>query len=1711
MEEKECLRGFQPNPTTGICEPIFPIPTVADAKKKKKCEPKCKKGTRCNPATGICDPRNDKKIRCPKKCIKGTKCNTRKGVCETRKNKTLKLNKAPTPSPDSDSDDSDSESDDSESDDSDSEPIPPPKIPTPSPPTLIPTVKPIANNKRNQNKIPCPKICPRGNRCNTRKGVCEPNLKNKTMKLSSEIPLPIPVPPVPPQQEPEQENLLEESKEPEPETVLEMPEEIFDSNSSDSSSSNSSDSSSSNSSDSSSKSSESSSNSSDSSSSKTSESSSKSSESSSSNSSESSSSNTSDSSSSNTSEETSKTSEETSKTSEETPETETSEETPQPEPEMDILYPTYDDPLFAQKIAKKREFADTQYEDTPTDIRRQAEILCNAEFEPFPHQLFVRNFLSPQTPYRSLLLFHGLGSGKTCSAIGVCEEYRQYMKQIGSEQRIIIVGSKNVQANFYKQLFNEHQLRELAEARSGKIIPSDVNSCVGSALLEEINPTHITNLSVDKIVSKLNILIKQYYSFFGYQSLANYINRKITNQGIAKDEKARIRKIKENFNGRLIVIDEMHNLRMTSDNRDENKKKTSQLLFDIAKHGENVRFLLLSATPMYNSHEEVLWWLNLMRVNDKRPPITRAEIFANPNTQKTKQDIFKPKSDNTKPQENGKESGQERLERALIGYVSYVRGENPFSFPYRIYPEFFLSEEAKPIHTLTPQNIPTIQMNKKAIENPIENLPLFLTTLSNNSFQAKVYQLKMEYLLQHHFNYVDKFGATNAKSGFEEMDGFGYTLLQSNIEILDIVFPSMELERYLKTNPMFGTQTGGVVFKTAKQQIPPIPQPIAEPIAEPAPPTQTKKLTTLPPPPQEKGNQEPDDESDQDDQDQDQDDQDEPEYQEPEEPQIDDPKWLEAYRLVSNCYGKKAMNRCFKFITTKTANKMEQNHKYEYNPDVFRDYGRFLSPQNLPKYSAKMSKIIDIILRSTGIVLVFSEYIDGGAIPFALALEEAGFHRHIPKGSQFSPTLFNTSKTQGHDKIISRDATTMKPKTDPLFQETPEQFHQAKYAIMCGNMAFSPNNTGDLNIINSQANKMGKQIKVVIISKALFEGVDFKNLRQVHILEPWYNMNRIEQIVGRAVRDRSHCSLPFEERNVEIYLHGTLLETASIPAVIPAAPEQPPSEQPRQEAADMYIYRMAESKAKRIGEITRILKETAVDCLLNIRQTKFTVQDLLAIAQNKNIQLSLSTSDTQNPEQRKQIIFQIGDKPYTDMCDYMDNCSFQCKPIAKQPDASEISYSTYSVPFLQNNRAMLKRRIKQLFREEMVYTTKQLINHIQTHKEYPLIQINDTLSYLLTNPNETLIDKYGRTGRLTNYDEYYAFLPSEISDEKATMLERSRPVDYKNTSLEFEPPAQQPQIPETQQVQDNEIPAQIPEQLQQLQQPQQPEQPQQQENPIQKMNETNTVWDQSLKSITPLLINLIPTLTQENLKTFQYGNKINQMTLNEKLMLANEIQNPTEPPNTWHEIAKQYFQERTIQDTQKKHKAIVLSNIVKDKPQNQLWSQTLKPPTLPNQPATEKYLGWYPIPETLKNQLFKRNYESVFKIPETQIHYKYGFLNYFLMNRKTLTEEVVFKIKNLNQKNRNNIGARIDQAGVKIIKDHIQELLKPREIDFSAKEYAKLNKSSWCVLLEAILWFYSITNPQKKAYFPLEWTIENHLESLFCKVDGNGNVFDCEE
>ena len=136
-----------------------------------------------------------------------------------------------------------------------------------------------------------------------------------------------------------------------------------------------------------------------------------------------------------------------------------------------------------------------------------------------PHQIFVKNFLSFNTPYNNLLLYHGLGSGKTCSAIGITEEIRKYMKQINLKNSIIVIATPNVQDNFKLQLFDERKL-----VQEGGMW--NLNTCVGNALLKEVNPSSLKNLPRQQLVSQIKSMINKYYVFMGYNQFANFITYK---------------------------------------------------------------------------------------------------------------------------------------------------------------------------------------------------------------------------------------------------------------------------------------------------------------------------------------------------------------------------------------------------------------------------------------------------------------------------------------------------------------------------------------------------------------------------------------------------------------------------------------------------------------------------------------------------------------------------------------------------------------------------------------------------------------------------------------------------------------------------------------------------------------------------------------------------------------------------------------------------------------------------------------------------------------------------------------------------------------------------------------------------------------------------------------------------------------------------------
>jgi len=157
-------------------------------------------------------------------------------------------------------------------------------------------------------------------------------------------------------------------------------------------------------------------------------------------------------------------------------------------------------------------------------------------------------------------------------------------------------------------------------------------------------------------------------------------------------------------------------------------------------------------------------------------------------------------------------------------------------------------------------------------------------------------------------------------------------------------------------------------------------------------------------------------------------------------------------------------------------------------------------------YSSKFASIIELTLNSPGPVFIFSNWLTYGVEPLAIILEACGLTQFDREDRGKGRYFIWSSETKTKD----RDGTLIK---------------KAR------------------NTFNSNENKDGSLLKVILGTRSVMEGVSFKNVKQVHITEPWWNESRIEQILARASRYCSHSSLPIDEQYVDIYRHYSVLPT----------------------------------------------------------------------------------------------------------------------------------------------------------------------------------------------------------------------------------------------------------------------------------------------------------------------------------------------------------------------------------------------------------------------------------------------------------------------------------------------------------------------------------------------------------------------------------------
>ena len=332
---------------------------------------------------------------------------------------------------------------------------------------------------------------------------------------------------------------------------------------------------------------------------------------------------------------------------------------------------------------------------------------------------------------------------------------------------------------------------------------------------------------------------------------------------------------------------------------------------------------------------------------------------------------------------------------------------------------------------------------------------------------------------------------------------------------------------------------------------------------------------------------------------------------------------------------------------------IKQPNKYTYKFKN-KDYAkRFMLPE-LKNWGIKIANVLERAIESTGPIFVYSFFKDSGVLPIAFALEMNGFKRY---NQHNSPILENEHK----DTSIYR----------------------GDYIIYSGDMSLSQYAKEYLNERQNMIKK--KNVKVFIGTKKASEGINLFGYREVHILEPWHNINLIEQSIGRVIRTGSHLHLPPQERNVSVYQYATTLKD--------------------RETYDLKIYKISEKKAINAGVVEKLLKENAFDCELNKEVNVYSEKDY-------SKEIPLSTSNNKN------IKISLADKPYSRSCFYMKDCNFKCA----NNDNNDINNINNN-----SNNKKTKNKSKKI---TLKLKTKKNIKHNDTntdnynYKDFPIMRFN---------------------------------------------------------------------------------------------------------------------------------------------------------------------------------------------------------------------------------------------------------------------------------------------------------------------------------------------------------------------------------------------------
>jgi hypothetical protein len=237
------------------------------------------------------------------------------------------------------------------------------------------------------------------------------------------------------------------------------------------------------------------------------------------------------------------------------------------------------------------------------------------------HQKIVRDYLNIYSPYRGLLLFHGLGSGKTCSSIAIAEGLKTF-------KRIIVMTPASLRMNYIEEMkskcgdlmYKKNQYWEFIESRGNPelthvlsqilMFPDDkfVRTNGGAWMVNVTKPsnyeTELTPSQRVRVDRQIDEMINTKYDFINYNGLRAEKLKSMTD-GYTRNP----------FDNAVIVIDEAHNFVSRIVNKLKRATSMAYRLYHFLLSAQNAKVVLLTGTPIINYPNEIAVLFNILRGN----------------------------------------------------------------------------------------------------------------------------------------------------------------------------------------------------------------------------------------------------------------------------------------------------------------------------------------------------------------------------------------------------------------------------------------------------------------------------------------------------------------------------------------------------------------------------------------------------------------------------------------------------------------------------------------------------------------------------------------------------------------------------------------------------------------------------------------------------------------------------------------------------------------------------------------------------------------------------------------------------------------------------------------------------------------------------------------------------------------------------------------